>query len=332
MLLLLAPSLAAQGAFPVLSPSPEVPEQEPAAQPSEAPAPPMRIALEAQWEARASAYRGGTQARVSELEVRLRMTGRRGLAAFLAADLEAPLSPRPRGAVDEAYLDLGPGASLWRLGRFRLPFGIYDRSEVDYSGFAEPALVKSQGVIGAHLTRSGTGAQWIWAGAPWRLQVSLANDDPPGGFSLRASGGAGTLRIERLLGPWLLGLDGYLGRARGPEFGGRASALGLDWRWATPWLQFRGEALLGGGAAGGERGIHADLWYHVPAIPDLTALARLETARVGGASRSRATLGARYRLRRGPDVTLAVNLLQELSRAEGTPFRAEMQLLVSHRL
>jgi hypothetical protein len=213
---------------------------------------------------------------------------------------------RPRGAL------LGV-----RGGRFRMPFGIYTRSDYGYSGFVRPPLIRYDGYFGLSNNWLEDGAM-LTAGVP-QLYVETSISRPHDvGFAVRREGTNGSVRVQGYRGQFIFGAsyarsNPYLS----PRFAvGRQAFGGVDGRWAHPsGIQARGEFLKGHSYEGvSTTGFYIDGMVHREGMGPFTALVRGEwldyTAPAPRAREARRlTLGTRVRLP-GP-VTIQINYLRQ---------------------
>ena len=213
---------------------------------------------------------------------------------------------RPRGAL------LGV-----RAGRFRLPFGIYSRSDYGYSGFVRPPLIRYDGYYGVSNNWFEQGVMFT-AGVP-RLFVEGSLSKPHDvGYAKRRGGTDGSIRLQGYHRGFIVGAsyarsNPYLP----PRFAvGRQAFTGIDMRWShSSGLQARGEFLRGHSYEGvSTTGWYIDGMVHRPGMGPFTAVIRGEvldyTAPSPRArSANRITLGTRVRLP-GP-LTMQVNYVNQ---------------------
>ena len=213
---------------------------------------------------------------------------------------------RPRGLV------LGV-----RGGRFRMPFGIYNRSDYGYSGFLRPPLIRYDGYYGVSNNWLEDGAMFT-AGVPQLFVEASVSRPHDVGFAVRRDGTDASVRVQGYKGQFVVGAsyarsNPYLS----PRFAeGRQAFSGIDVRWSHPaGLQARGELLKGHSYEGvTTTGGYVDGIVHRPGMGPFTALVRAEwtdyTAPAPRDRRSkRLTLGTRVRLP-GP-LTLQLNYLRQ---------------------
>ena len=213
---------------------------------------------------------------------------------------------RPRGTV------LGV-----RAGRFRMPFGIYNRSEYGYFGFLRPPLIRYDGYFGISNNWLEDGVL-LTAGVPQLFVEASVSRPHDVGFAVRRNGVDASIRAQAYRGQFIVGAsyarsNPYLS----PRFAvGRQAFAGADVRWSHPaGLQARGEFLKGHSYEGvSTTGWYIDGIVHRPGMGPFTALVRgewLDYTAPSPRDRSskRLTLGSRVRLP-GP-VTLQLNYLRQ---------------------
>jgi hypothetical protein len=204
-----------------------------------------------------------------------------------------------------------------RGGRFRMPFGIYNRSDYGYSGFLRPPLIRYDGYFGVSNNWLEDGAMFT-AGVPQLFVEASVSRPHDVGFAVRREGTDASVRVQGYRGQFIVGAsyarsNPYLS----PRFAvGRQAFSGLDVRWSHPsGLQARGELLKGHSYEGvSTTGGYVDGIVHRPGMGPFTALVRAEwtdyTAPAPRDRRSkRLTLGTRVRMP-GP-VTLQLNYLRQ---------------------
>ena len=204
-----------------------------------------------------------------------------------------------------------------RAGRFRMPFGIYTRSDYGYSGFLRPPLIRYDGYFGVSNNWLEDGAM-VTAGVPQLFVEASVSRPHDIGFAVRREGLDTSIRAQGYHGQFIVGVsharsNPYLS----PRFAvGRQAFSGLDVRWAHPaGLQARGELLQGHSYEGvSTTGWYVDGIVHRPGMGPFTAVIRGEqmvyTAPAPRDRRAkRLTLGTRVRLP-GP-VTMQLNYLRQ---------------------
>lgn len=213
---------------------------------------------------------------------------------------------RPRGAVVAV-----------RGGRFRLPFGIYSRSDYGYSGFVRPPLIRYDGYYGVSNNWMEDGAM-VTAGLPQLFVEASLSRPHDVGFAVRRPGTDASIRVQGYRAGVVLGASYARSNPYMPQrfAEGRQAFTGIDARWAhASGIQARGEFLKGHSFEGvSTTGWYADGALHRPGMGPFTALIRGESLDYTAPSpraRSahRLTLGTRVRLP-GP-VTVQVNYLRQ---------------------
>jgi hypothetical protein len=213
---------------------------------------------------------------------------------------------RPRGAL------LGV-----RGGRFRMPFGIYTRSDYGYSGFLRPPLIRYDGYFGVSNNWLENGVM-VTAGVPQLFVEASVSRPHDVGFAIRREGVDASIRAQGYRGQFVVGAsyarsNPYLS----PRFAvGRQAFSGADVRWSHPaGIQARAEFLTGHSYEGVSTiGWYLDTMVHRPGMGPFTAVIRGEqmdyTAPAPRDRRAkRLTLGTRVRLP-GP-VTIQLNYLRQ---------------------
>jgi hypothetical protein len=189
-----------------------------------------------------------------------------------------------------------------RLGRYRTPFGIYNRSDHGYTGFLRAPLIRYGGYWALSNNFLETGASVV-AGTP-RLQAEVSLGIPQDeDVERRRRGFDRVARLQASAGPLIVG-GSYIHTQPSEErpwASGSTEFLGLDARWMMGGVQVRGEWIDGRSFAGTRTyGGYADLIVHRPFMGPVTAVARAEKLDYLAARRSsfprRYTAGARIRL------------------------------------
>ena len=228
---------------------------------------------------------------------------------------------RGHAQVIEAFAErqFRPGGALLgvRAGRFRMPFGIYTRSDYGYSGFTRPPLIRYDGYFGVSNNWLEDGAMLV-AGAPQLFVEASVSRPHDVGYAVRRDGTDASVRVQGYRGQFILGAsyarsNPYLP----PRFAsGRQAFAGVDARWAHPaGIQARGEFLKGHSFAGvSTTGFYVDGFLHRRGMGPFTMVVRGEwldyTAPSPRAREARRlTLGTRVRLP-GP-VTVQANYLRQ---------------------
>jgi hypothetical protein len=213
---------------------------------------------------------------------------------------------RPRGAL------LGV-----RAGRFRMPFGIYSRSDYGYSGFLRPPLIRYDGYFGVSNNWLEEGAMFT-AGVPQLFVEASVSRPHDVGFAVRRDGTDASVRVQGYRGQFVVGASYARSNPYLPtRFAvGRQVFSGVDVRWAHPaGLQARGELLKGHSYEGVSTiGWYVDGIVHRPGMGPFTALVRGEYLDYDASAprarmAKRLTLATRVRMP-GP-VTLQLNYLRQ---------------------
>jgi hypothetical protein len=217
----------------------------------------------------------------------------------------------------EAYGEWEAGRQRWRLGRFQIPFGIHNRSELYYVGLISDPLVRYYPFQGPHLEDSANGLEYLRSAGPWQVEaVLLGRGDAIGAVVPR--GDEGSLRIQRYTGSLIIGLNAF--RSRAPVAGagntGEGHFFGLDFRFSRPALILRGEIVTGHVPGGSPEGFYLDALYHPVRLGRVTVVGRTEAVRGQprfGGLYERETIGLKWEA--APGIAVALNQLIEPSRA-----------------
>jgi len=205
-----------------------------------------------------------------------------------------------------------------RGGRYRMPFGIHNRSDFGYSGFTRPPLIRYDGYFALSNNWLEEGVV-LTAGIPQLFVESSVSRPRDVGSSQRREGTDFTARAqgyfrELVVGVSYLGSEPYM-PARFAS--GRQKFTGVDLRWSHRLgILARGEYLSGQSY----QGVSTEGWYldgalHRPGMGPFTAVVRGEALEYYSPDPSRAreaqrfTVGTRVRLP-GP-VTLQLNYLRQ---------------------
>ncbi len=224
--------------------------------------------------------------------------------------------------IREAYGEWGRqrpgGVQRLRLGRFQVPFGIYNRSELYYVGLLLDPIIKYYPFRGPQLGRSEQGIMLLNAAGEWQVEAALFGEGG-GGDAFLPGGGEGSIRVQRFAGPLIVGVNALRGHARDPESGARGSArfFGLDLRFSRPTLILRGELVSGRVPGGSPRGFYLDALYHPVGLHRVTLVGRTEAARgqpVSPVRYRRHTLGFKWDL--GGGTAIALNQAFESPRTD----------------
>ena len=189
-----------------------------------------------------------------------------------------------------------------RLGRYRTPFGIHNRSDHGYTGFLRAPLIRYGGYWALSNNFLETGASVV-AGSP-RLQAEVSLGIPQDeDVQRRRRGFDRVARLQTAVGPLIVG-GSYIHTQPSEErpwAQGSTEFVGLDARWMIGGVQVRGEWIDGRSFAGTRTfGGYADVIVHRPFMGPVTAVARAEKLDYLAGPRSsyprRYTTGARIRL------------------------------------
>jgi hypothetical protein len=198
-----------------------------------------------------------------------------------------------------------------RLGRYRIPFGIYSGSDQGYMGFLRAPLVRNSYYWALSNNYLETGASLI-GGTTWlsgETSVGTASDQDQ--YARR--GGLNTVaRIQAAHGSWIAGVSYIHTRpATSRLFAkGYTELGGADLRWMKSGVQLRGEWMAGRPFNGtAVRGGYADILVHRPIMGPITAVARIE--RVDYLAHAFSEYPRRYTA--GVKVRLAQNLTAEIN-------------------
>jgi len=244
-------------------------------------------------------------------------------------------------ALTESYLEHhfreGRSPAGVRAGRFRPPFGLYDRSEHAYNGFLRPPLVRLgywQGVSNYWLD-SGVS---LFGGSP-SLQVE-ASVGAPGedrdALTSRARGSSLVARVQTQQRNLVAGVSYVKTRPypAGPWVAGHGEFTGIDARWMSRGVQLRGE-WIGGRPFDGARttGWYLDARVHrVDLGPIMPVLRYEEYSYEAGpmdVSWERLTAGARVRVT--PALTAQVNMLLQSGATPGSSGALDVALTHTRR-
>lgn len=254
---------------------------------------------------------------------------RPSLRFHLDLDRDEPDSPD----LYEAYGEWsGPNQHV-RLGRFQLPFGIYNRSELYYVGLIYDPLIHYYPYEGPHLADSANGLEYVRTLGAWQIEAAAVgrSGDVSG---LVPSGGLGALRLQHFAGPLILGVSASRNRVpESAEYQGKAHFLGLDFRLSRPTWIVRGELVAGTVPGGSPRGFYVDVLYHPVALNRVTFVGRLEAVRgqpEDGGLFQRQTIGVKWD---GPyGIAIALNQLFEPSQVRSGLQGTTLFVWYTHRL
>ncbi len=221
-----------------------------------------------------------------------------------------------RAQVIEAYGErtFTPGAGLVsvRAGRFRTPFGIYNRSDHAYAGFLRAPMIRYDNYYALSNNFLEHGADLV-VGAP-RAYVEASLSQPADvGEAHRRAGVDTVIRGQAYYRSAIVGVSYYRALPYQPEYfaKGHAAFTGVDVRWMQSGVQVRGEFITGRPFDGTTTtGGYVDLLVHRVAMGPVTAIARLERLDYDTTSpfflfARRALAGARIRLPGGLTAQIA---------------------------
>ena len=193
---------------------------------------------------------------------------------------------------------------LWgtRLGRFRAPFGLANRSDHAYTGFLRAPLIRYGGYWALSNNFLETGASVV-AGTPrlWgEISLSIPQDE---GDLHRARGFDRVGRVQATVGDVIVGAS-YIHTLPFKEqtwASGDTEFAGVDARWMRGGVQLRGEFINGHPFAGTSTfGGYADVMVHRQFMGPFTAVLRAERLDYEAGPRSsyprRYTAGSKVRL------------------------------------
>jgi hypothetical protein len=204
-----------------------------------------------------------------------------------------------------------------RAGRFRMPFGIYNRSDYGYSGFLRPPLIRYDGYFAVSNNWLEEGAMFT-AGVPQLFVEASISRPHDVGFAVRRDGTDASIRVQGYRGQFVVGASYARSNPYfSPRFAvGRQVFSGVDVRWAHPaGLQARGELLTGHSFEGVSTiGWYIDGIVHRPGMGPFTALIRGEYLDYD-ASPPRARMAKRLtlatRVRMPGPVTMQLNYVRQ---------------------
>jgi hypothetical protein len=241
----------------------------------------------------------------------------------------------------EAYAEqlFSPKGALvgFRAGRYRTPFGIYNRSDYAYSGLLRAPLVRYADYFALSNTFLEQGVDVI-AGIP-QLNVETSLGVPgDAGDARRRPGLDSVTRVQAYYGPVIVGASRITTNPSQPATfaQGRAVFNGLDLRWMQNGFQVSGEWLSGQPFDGTTTdGWHLDASVHRPRMGPVTAVVRVErldydTAPKFAIHAQRQTVGARVRLPH--EVTAQIGFLHQRDSSEAYRTAIDAALTYSLRI
>ena len=176
-----------------------------------------------------------------------------------------------RTVLDENYVQMDSGDTRLRVGRFRSEFGFSEWSDQYYLGFIEPPLIRYD-YIGPNLslTRVDSGLEWQQTSGPTQVTMALI-DAKSGGYQLLPESlNHADIRVQRLVGSFILGANGLI------DTDGSNNAYGVDARWTSPHWQVRGEYDRGSSAKPVASGYYVDVLFHPAGLLRTTFVGRAE--------------------------------------------------------
>jgi hypothetical protein len=210
-----------------------------------------------------------------------------------------------------------PGGMLLgiRAGRYRVPFGIHNRSDHGYSGFTRAPLIRYGEDWALSNTDLEAGAAVLVGVPAFSVEASLGtpldSDETPRPRTVDA-----VVRLQAFHGPLIVGASVMSTRphAEGPWVTGRTTFGGVDARWMRGGVQLRGEWIAGRPFdAVSTSGGYVDVTVHRDGMGPVTAVARAERLDYDAGEFSsysrRYTVGARIRAFR--DLSVQINLLRQ---------------------
>jgi len=205
-----------------------------------------------------------------------------------------------------------------KAGRFRTPFGIYNRSDHAYSGFIRGPLIRYDGYFALSNNYMENGVFGM-AGIPQLFVEGSLGRPHDVGSSQRRDGNDYAVRIQGYHGPFIVGVSRtsskpYLPARFAP---GRQAFNGFDFRWAVlNGVLLRGEILKGHSHENhvSTLGYYADALIHRAGMGPFTAVLRAESLDynadpIRARSARRFTMGTKVVVP-GP-VTLQLNYMRQ---------------------
>ena len=182
----------------------------------------------------------------------------------------------------ELYVEktVSPGRALWgtRIGRYRAPFGLYNRSDHAYTGFLRAPLIRYGGYWAVSNNFLETGASVV-AGTP-RVFGEFSLGMPQDEDDLHRADGVDRVgRVQASVGDVIVGASYIHTQPFKEQFWaqGDTEFAGVDARWMRGGVQLRGEWINGHPFAGTKTfGGYADVMVHRPFMGPVTAVARAE--------------------------------------------------------
>jgi hypothetical protein len=182
----------------------------------------------------------------------------------------------------EAYAErlFRPGRAMVGIkgGRYRTPFGIYNRSDYAYSGLSRAPLIRYEGYFALANTFLEQGATVVVGVPQLNVETSLSAPADVGAVK-RESGVDSVTRLQGYYGPVIAGLSYIRTNPYQSRFfaKGRAVFTGVDFRVTGAGMQLWGEWLDGQPFDGTTTtGWHVNGSLHRPFMGPVTAVARIE--------------------------------------------------------
>jgi hypothetical protein len=250
--------------------------------------------------------------------------------------------PYERGAyLIEAYGErLFRGGGLVagvRAGRFRTPFGIYNRGEYAYTGFLRAPLIRYDGYFALSNNYLEHGVAGF-IGTPHLMVESSIGAPADVGAARRRPGVDAVIRVQGYAGPFVVGVSHIRTQPYLPASfaNGPSSFSGVDARWMAAGVQLRGEWLFGQPFQGTSTdGGYLDVSVHRPEMGPVTVVFRTERLDYDTVPRfalygRRETAGARVRI--GDRFVVQVDAVHQTSQvAHGHPLALDLGLTYSVR-
>lgn len=240
-------------------------------------------------------------------------------------------------AYGERLFELGAFVAGARGGRFRTPFGIYNRGDFAYTGFLRAPLIRYDGYFALSNNYLEHGAA-AFVGTPHLFVETTVGAPADVGEVQRRPGVDTVVRVQAYAGPLIVGASHIRTQPYLPETfaHGNAEFSGVDARWMAWGVQLRGEWLFGQPFDGTSTdGGYFDVIVHRPEMRAVTAVFRTERINYDTVPRfamhaRRETAGARVLL--GHGLNAQVNVLHQTSQvAYGHAWAIDVGLTYSIR-
>ena len=240
-------------------------------------------------------------------------------------------------AYGERLMQAGRLVGGVRAGRFRTPFGIYNRGEHSYNGFLRAPLIRYDEyfALSNNYLEHGVAA---FFGTSHLLVESSVGAPADVGEARRRSGTDTTLRVQGYGGPLIVGVSYIRTQPYLPSTfaTGRAQFTGIDARWMAAGVQLRGEWLHGRPFDGvSTDGGYFDVTVHRREMRQVSVVFRAErldyeTIPAFAMYARRETLGARIKV--AANVTMQLDVIHQSSQvAYGYPWALDVGLTYSLR-